>query len=154
MGTIVPQLRCIHGLLTFKSATIAYNGQTYPIDNHLGIIPNGHTLHYDPVHYDNPAKFQPERFLDPENSIPRSNFQTFGRGPRACLGQNLAQDELRIILLMTVRDYEFECADLKPNAKPKASYTALDTVFGDIVFQELGLEARPRGGMMMRCRKV
>jgi hypothetical protein len=55
---------------------------------------------------------------------------------------------------MTVRDYEFECAGLKPNAQPKTTYTELDTVFGDIVFQELGLEARPRGGMMMTCKKV
>ena len=54
---------------------------------------------------------------------------------------------------MTVRDYEFECADLKPNARPRSSYTELDTVFGDIIFQELGIEAKPRGGMMMRCRK-
>jgi hypothetical protein len=61
---------------------------------------------------------------------------------------------LRIILLMTLRDYEFECAGLKPNAQPKTTYTELDTVFGDIVFQELGLEARPRGGMMMTCKKV
>ena len=69
------------------------------------------------------------------------------------MGQNLAQDELRIILLMTARDYEFECAGLQPNEEPKMCYTELDTVFGDIVFQELGLEARPRGGMMMRCKK-
>jgi hypothetical protein len=55
---------------------------------------------------------------------------------------------------MTLRDYEFKCADLKPNAQPKTTYTELDTVFGDIVFQELGLEARPRGGMMMTCKKV
>jgi hypothetical protein len=27
-------------------------------------------------------------------------------------------------------------------------------VFGDIVFQELGLEARPRGGMMVTCKKA
>jgi cytochrome P450 len=108
----LPEFRSKHDLLTLRSATITYNGQTYPIDNHLGVIPTAHTLHYDPSHYTNPAKFHPERFLDPSNAIPRSHFRTFGRGPRACLGQNLAQDELRIILLMTARDYEFECAGL------------------------------------------
>ena len=149
----LPQFRCKHDLLTLRSATITYNGQTYPIDNHLAVIPTAHTLHYDPSHYTNPAKFHPERFLDPSNAIPRSNFRTFGRGTRACLGQNLAQDELRVILLMTARDYEFECAGLKPNVRPRTSWTDLDTVFGDIVFQELGMEAKPRGGMMMRCSK-
>jgi hypothetical protein len=53
---------------------------------------------------------------------------------------------------MTIRDYDFECANLKPNAKPRATYTKLDSVYGDIVFQELGLEAKPRGGMMMRVK--
>lgn len=69
------------------------------------------------------------------------------------MGQNLAQNELKIILLMTIRDYEFECADLKPNPKPKTTFTEMDTVYGDIVFQELGLEAKPRGGMMMRVKR-
>ena len=141
-------------ILTLKRAKLSYNGQEYPIDNHAVIVVTGHTVHYNPLYYPNPAKFQPERFLDPENVIPRSHFRTFGHGPRACLGQNLAQDELRIILLMTLRDYEFECAGLKPNSQPKTAYTELDTVFGDIVFQELGLEARPRGGMMMTCKKI
>ena len=150
----LPNFQSKSDFLTLKRAKIAYNGETYPIDNHLAVIPTSHTLHYDPLFYPDPTKFKPERFLDPENTIPRSNFRTFGRGPRACIGQNLAQDQLRIILLMTCRDYEFECADLKPNAQPRTSYTDLDTVFGDIVFQELGLSAQTRGGMMMRCRKV
>jgi hypothetical protein len=55
---------------------------------------------------------------------------------------------------MTLRDYEFKCADLKPNAIPRSSFTDMDTVFGDIVFQELGLEAKPRGGMMMTVAKI
>ena len=132
------------------------------------MVATAHTLHYDPTYYPNPAQFHPERFLSsnqdaaddsenegrPESNIPRSYFRTFGRGPRACLGQNLAQDELRIILLMTVRDYDFECADLKPNVVPgRVMYTALDTVFGDAVFQELGIEARVRGKMDMRVTR-
>jgi hypothetical protein len=55
---------------------------------------------------------------------------------------------------MTLREYIFECVDLKPNKTPRTSFTDMDTVFGDIVFQELGLEAKPRGGMMMRVQKI
>ena len=149
-----PNLRPKPDFADHKSAKIPYNGQEYPIDNHIAVVVTSHSVHYNPLYYPSPAKFQPERFLDPEKVIPRSHFRTFGHGPRACLGQNLAQDELRIILLMTLRDYEFECAGLKPNPQPKTTYTELDTIFGDIVFQELGLEARPRGGMMMTCKKV
>lgn len=135
-----------------QGATLQYEGRDYPIDNNLAIIPLPHTLHYDETYFPSPSAFQPERFLN--DAVPRGHFRTFGRGPRACLGQNLAQDELKIILLMTVRDYDFDLADVKPNAKPKASYTDLDTVYGDMIFQELRLEAAPRGGMMMRARKV
>jgi hypothetical protein len=62
--------------------------------------------------------------------------------------------ELAIILLMTIRDYEFECANLKPNKEPRTRWTNMDLRFGDVVFQELGLEAKPRGGMMMTVKKV
>lgn len=127
-----------------------YNDQTHPIDHSLVVIPVAHTAHYNPTIYTSPSVFEPERFLDP--STP--NHRTFGRGARACLGQNLAQDELKVILLMTVRDYEFVCAGLTPNKKPRTGYTRLDTLFGDQVFQELGVEAKPRGGMMMKVRKV
>ena len=136
------------------SATIPYNGHNYPIDNGLQVVANAHNLHYNSDYYSNPATFQPERFIDLSTSTIANNcFRTFSRGPRACLGRNLAVDELKVILLMTAREYEFECAGLKPNEKPKMEYTALDQVFGDIVFQELALEAKPRGGMMMRVSK-
>lgn len=145
-------------------ATLSYNDINYPISGRAGVnlvlVNTPHTLHYDPSFFPNPASFQPERWLQPDHEIPRSYFRTFGRGPRACLGQNLAQDELRIILLCTVREFEFEMVgmggtgELKVNEKPRMSYTDLDTVFGDCVFQELGLEARPKGGMWMRARKI
>ncbi|KAI5459234.1 cytochrome P450 [Mariannaea sp. PMI_226] len=133
--------------------TLMYNGQHYPIDNSQMICVNGHAIHYNERHFPNPTEFAPERWLGPEE-IPRSNFRTFSRGPRACLGQNLAMNELKIILIMTMRDYTFECVGLKPNAEAKITHTNLDTVYGDIIFQELALEAKPRGGMMMTVKKL
>lgn len=85
--------------------------------------------------------------------VPRNAFRTFSRGARACLGQNLAIDELRVILLLTIRDYDFECTGLKPSSKPRVPYTELDTIYGDVIFQELALEAKPRGKMMMTVSK-
>lgn len=70
------------------------------------------------------------------------------------MGRNLAFNEMKIILAMTLREYEFECVGLKGNEVGRATYTDLDVVFGDVVFQELGLEAKPRGKMNMRVRKV
>jgi len=135
------------------SSTLTYNGQTLPIDNNLAVVGLAHHLHYNPEVYPNPSKFDPERFMG-NDPVPRNAFRTFGRGARACLGQNLAIEQLRVVLLLTIRDYNFECANLKPNASPRVQYTSLDTIFGDIIFQELGLEAKPRGGMMMTVSKT
>lgn len=109
-------------------------------------------MHYDEAFFPNPSSFRPERFLGDE-PVPRGWFRSFSRGARACLGQDLAMDMMRVVLLLTARDYDFACAGVLPNDKPKSVYTNLDTVFGDIVFAELGMEARPRGGMMMTVKE-
>ncbi|KAF2993930.1 hypothetical protein E8E14_001663 [Neopestalotiopsis sp. 37M] len=129
---------------------VTYQNQTYPIDD-LVVVPCWHTMHYSETYFPSPSSFRPERFLG--DAVPRGWFRTFSRGARACLGQDLAMDMMRVVLLLTVRDYDFACAGLEPNGKPKSTYTQLDTVFGDIVFAELALEARPRGGMMMTVKE-
>ncbi|KAI0854017.1 cytochrome P450 [Daldinia vernicosa] len=128
-------------------ATVSYQGREYPVDGGLVIVPSWHTMHFDSRYFPEPSAFRPERFLG--EGVPRGWFRSFSRGPRACLGQDLAMDIMRVILLLTVRDFHFEVAGLRPNPKPKSTYTDLDTIFGDIVFQELSMEAKPRGGMMM-----
>lgn len=36
----------------------------------------------------------------------------------------------------------------------RVRYTGSDKVYGDVVFQELGLDAKPRGGMMLKVKEV
>ncbi|KAH8195130.1 hypothetical protein TruAng_010713 [Truncatella angustata] len=131
-------------------ATVNYQGQLYPIDD-LVIAPVWHTMHYNAEYFPEPTKFKPERFLN--DAVPRPWFRSFSRGARACLGQNLAMDIMRVVLLLTVRDFDFECAGLQPSQKPKHAYTDLDTVFGDVIFSELAMEAKPRGGVMMTVKE-
>lgn len=132
--------------------TLDFEGRRLPIDNGLAICLNGHDLHYDERFFPDPTAFRPERWLG-EEEIPRSYFRTFGRGPRACLGQNLAFNEIKIILMMAWRDFDFECPTHVPNAQRRVVHTDLDTVYGDNVFQELGIEARPRGKMMVVVKR-
>ncbi|KAI1106420.1 cytochrome P450 [Jackrogersella minutella] len=127
-------------------ATVSHKGREYPVDD-LVVVPAWHTMHFDPRYFPEPDSFKPERFLG--EGVPRGWFRTFSRGPRACLGQDLAIDNIRVILLLTVRDFDFQCADIWPNPKPKSTFMNLDTVYGDIVFPEVAMEAKPRGGMMM-----
>lgn len=118
------------------------------------VTPSWHTMHYDETYHPNPAVFKPERFLDSEGGVPRSNFRSFGKGNRACLGINLAMDEMRTVLLLVARDYQFQLHGVKPNKTPRACYTNLDTTYGDTVFQELGISASVRGGMWMTVEKL
>ena len=92
--------------------------------------------------------------MDADAPVPRHYWRPFSRGPRACIAQNFAMNELRVILLLITHDFDFQCANLVPNPKPRAVYTDLDTIYGDIVFQEMGVEAKPRGGMTMIVSKV
>ncbi|KAL2829867.1 cytochrome P450 [Aspergillus pseudoustus] len=152
------------------STSLTYNGSVYPTSNQM-IIPCTHTIHYDPDVFPHPTKFDPTRFLDPITTtsgdgsgsdgarktpaaVPREAWRPFERGPRACLGQNLAMHELRIILLLTAREFRFRCVGVDADAAerretPRALYTDLDLLMGDLAFQEMGFSAKARGGTMM-----
>ncbi|CAA9961511.1 cytochrome p450 [Pyrenophora teres f. maculata] len=82
-------------------------------------VPQGATvfiLHYPTFHstrnFVRPESFAPERWL-PEGEIEfarddKKAFNPFSVGPRACLGRNLAQYELRLTLSHLLWDFEFE----------------------------------------------
>lgn len=63
-------------------------------------------LHYDEKFWEEPYKFDPERF-SPENKgkITGAVYQPFGFGARACLGQNLMKIETKIMLTQLLRNF-------------------------------------------------
>ncbi|TLD18009.1 hypothetical protein PspLS_10457 [Pyricularia sp. CBS 133598] len=78
-------------------------------------IPRGFTIamstitsHHDPTVFQDPAEFRPERWLvrDGDGNLIGNNEElkkyllTFGRGSRACIGENLAMCELFIMTAM------------------------------------------------------
>ncbi|KAF2109528.1 cytochrome P450 [Lophiotrema nucula] len=125
---------------------VAYEGVQYPTKDQM-ICPVQFAMQHDPRIFPNPEKYDPDRFTRDES--PRHAWRPFERGPRACLGQSLAMDEIRTILLLTVRDFDFKCANLKPNKVQRVPWTDIDLTFGDRGFQEFVFEARPRDGMPM-----
>ncbi|MBN8504294.1 MAG: cytochrome P450 [Burkholderiales bacterium] len=56
-----------------------------------------HTLHHDPSLWDEPERFRPQRFLPGAAPPPRGAYLPFGVGPRVCLGQHFAMQEMQLV---------------------------------------------------------
>ncbi|KAK4445686.1 putative sterigmatocystin biosynthesis P450 monooxygenase stcS [Podospora aff. communis PSN243] len=145
-----PPLRTPHP--DMKSFT--HNNQTYPITTHQFEILT-HAIHYSESHFPNPKAVLPERHLPLSNPpYSRNAYRPFERGPRACLGSSLAMDEMKVLLVMVARWFDFE--HLVPGGEfprdPRVEYTDLDTKLGDVVFAVQRFTTGPRGPVGMRCR--
>lgn len=66
-------------------------------------------VHHNPKYWENPEKFDPERFntKSKETHIPFS-YMPFGGGPRLCIGNNFALMEMQFVLAMLIRRYKIE----------------------------------------------
>lgn len=129
---------------------ISYKGERYSTEGKM-VCPVQMVMHMDDRVFPNAKKFDPDRYS--REDFPRHAWRPFERGPRGCLGQSLAMDELKIVLLLIVRDFDFTCADLKPSKTPRVEWLDLDLTFGDRAFQHFVFEARPRDGMPMTVKR-
>lgn len=71
-----------------------------------------YSIHRDPRFWENPTKFDPERFT-PENKAKRHPYAylPFGHGPRSCIGMRLAQVEMRFAIVYILQHYRFKTCD-------------------------------------------
>jgi cytochrome P450 len=107
-------------------------------------IPAGTTLaitqyvtHRHPQFWDEPTKFDPERFTPQRSSgRPRYAYFPFGGGPRQCIGKNLATLETQLVLAMIVQRCRFH---LTPGWEVKT---------------EPELSLRLKGGLCMQLASV
>ncbi len=77
-------------------------------------IPAGWTVrleiagtHENPAAWPDPAQFDPDRFLRDNREQPPHSFIPYGGGPRICLGANFAAAEMRLMLALLLRDYDW-----------------------------------------------
>jgi cytochrome P450 len=84
-------------------------GYAIPAGTTIAICP--YVLHRNPMYWDDPETFDPDRFL-PERSTERSRFAylPFGDGPRICIGKNFAMMEAKIVLAMLAGVFELRLA--------------------------------------------
>ncbi|KAI1346032.1 cytochrome P450 [Xylaria sp. FL0043] len=86
----------------------ASTGEEYLMDG-LIMYPCASIIQRDPgVFGDTADDWMPERWLgDAANSIPASAWRPFERGPRNCIGLELANLESRVIIAIIARKYDF-----------------------------------------------
>ena len=64
--------------------------------------------HFDPTYFPEPEQFRPDRWLSVDAPQLESRLVTFSRGPRSCLGINLAHAELYLTLEDMASRYNIE----------------------------------------------
>lgn len=86
--------------------------------------------HRHPEYWDEPDAFRPERFApERREKQPRFAYFPFAGGPRICLGAEMAKLELKIMLAMCIRNFEFEVTGEPPTPYPTVTlrpYPALE----------------------------
>jgi len=93
-------------------------GYTVPADTVMAICI--YTLHRHPTFWDQPDKFDPERF-SPENSKGRHKYAyiPFGGGPRQCIGNNFGLMEAALVMACVLQRFELHSIpgmDIHPQA--------------------------------------
>jgi acid phosphatase len=105
-------------------------------------------------------EFKPERFL-PENAdqILPNAWRPFEKGPRNCIGQELALIEMKVVLALTLREFDIRAAydELETLSSDRSLWSrdasfrkGPQTVFGEEMYQILLASGKPREGMPAR----
>ncbi|XP_053149432.1 cytochrome P450 2C31-like [Hemicordylus capensis] len=85
------------------------NFRSYKIPKGTIVLPLFVSVHYDPVYWETPDKFDPGHFLDEKGEFrKREAFLPFSAGKRACPGEALAQMELFLFFSTLLQKYSFQ----------------------------------------------
>ena len=95
----------------------------YRIPKGGGVFISPYVIHHDPRFWDNPEKFDPERFTEEQvEARHKYAYLPFGAGPRKCIGNTFALTETQLILATLLPRFKLTT---KPGYKvePAAEFT-------------------------------
>ena len=119
-------------------------GQRIPTEGWM-LFANSTASHRWEPNCPDPDTFKPERWMASEAPMKKNAYRPFELGARNCIGQELAQVELRAILALTLRDFDLE-STYDPDG-PR--------VWGELAYQKMvpgDLTGKPIHGMPIRVR--
>lgn len=68
-------------------------------------------IHRNKNHWTDPAKFNPEGFINNDGSIEKNRFIPFGGGNKMCPARLLAMNAIKTIIVLFFRKYNVELVD-------------------------------------------
>uniref|UniRef100_A0A8D0N0G0 Steroid 17-alpha-hydroxylase/17,20 lyase n=3 Tax=Sus scrofa TaxID=9823 RepID=A0A8D0N0G0_PIG len=86
----------------------------FTIDKDTDVVVNLWALHHNEKEWHRPDLFMPERFLDPTGTqliSPSLSYLPFGAGPRSCVGEMLARQELFLFTAGLLQRFDLELPD-------------------------------------------
>ncbi|EGT31685.1 hypothetical protein CAEBREN_09511 [Caenorhabditis brenneri] len=96
---------------------ITIRGQFYPKGSVVTCLP--HTVHRNETNWENPDKFDPERFLNTEDPTKDGlKWIPFGVGPRFCVGMRFAEMEFKSTIAKLIDTFELCSFDGEPDLIP------------------------------------
>jgi len=85
----------------------------YLVPKGIDVSPDFALIHFNPKVWDEPRKFNPDRFADQNAKVLHPfQYSPFYLGPRACIGKKFATLEILTAISMIMQEYEVE---LMPN---------------------------------------
>ncbi|KAL7952875.1 cytochrome P450 [Trichoderma compactum] len=101
----------LHPILPFSNPESALTDKTvgdFKILRNTDVIVDSYAINVDNAYWEDSAVFNPRRHLGPRDQSRRYNMWRFGFGPRQCLGKNVADIILRVIVAEMVRCYQVD----------------------------------------------
>ncbi|OTA04144.1 Cytochrome P450, putative [Trichoderma parareesei] len=101
----------LHPILPFSNPEAAPADKVVAgceIPQNTDVIVDAYAINVDNPYWENATEFRPRRHLGQKDQARRYNMWRFGFGPRQCLGKNVADIILRVIIAEMARCYQMD----------------------------------------------
>ncbi|XP_062976492.1 cytochrome P450 2F2-like isoform X2 [Elgaria multicarinata webbii] len=102
--------------------------RNYTIPKGIAIIPLTPSVHFDPLQWETPEKFNPDHFLDGKGQFrKRDAFMPFSAGKRACPGEALGRMLLFLFFSTLLQNFTFQLVGEAKNMDLMSLYAEVKT---------------------------